>query len=105
MAMEFNKRLDEVRNTPLGFQLIPAEMKEKPAWILNSTISKTRTTGFSLQATWAPNRQEKGCPKSSFIAYNLDESAFNCNKAHAGYKSVTAHKIILVLDYRFRDKR
>lgn len=51
MAVEFNKRLDEVRNTPLGFQLIPAEIKEKPAWILNSTISKTHTTGFSLQAT------------------------------------------------------
>lgn len=104
MAVEFNKRLDEVGNTPLGFQLIPAERKEKPAWILISTISKTPTTGFSLQVTWAPNRQEKG-PKSSFIAYNLDESALDCNKSHAGYNSVTAHKIILVFDYRFRDER
>lgn len=29
MTVEFNKGLDEVRNTPFGFHLIPAEMKEK----------------------------------------------------------------------------
>lgn len=29
MTVEFNKGLDEVRNTPFGFHFIPAEMKEK----------------------------------------------------------------------------
>lgn len=41
MTVEFNKGLDEVRNTPFGFHLIPAEMKEKLSWILSSKMAKT----------------------------------------------------------------
>jgi hypothetical protein len=38
--VKFNKGLDEVRNTPFGFHLIPAEMKEKFPWILSSKMAK-----------------------------------------------------------------
>ena len=41
MSVEFNKGLDEVRNAPFGFHLIPAEMKEKLPWILGSEVATT----------------------------------------------------------------
>lgn len=47
MTVEFNKGLDEVRNTPLGFHLISAEMKEK-----NSMNLKQQNGYNSLRRYW-----------------------------------------------------
>jgi hypothetical protein len=54
MTVEFNKGLDEVRNTPLGFQLIPAEMKEKLESILISKICKTLKLGLACKLLHHP---------------------------------------------------
>lgn len=63
MAVELNKGFDEVRNTPLGFHLIPAEMKEKLPWILSSKWLKPLKGGFGLQKYYVWTPREDSAPE------------------------------------------
>lgn len=92
MTMEFNKGLDEVRNTPFGFHLIPAEMKEKLSWILSSKMAKT-----SHRRLWfAKTHYLSTCDSGSRLC---SQWLFNCNML----RWVSTQQPVLLHWEQFRD--